>query len=309
VTTTAPTAAAERQRPLGVFAIIGAILAFSISSTLVKKAAAPGPTIAFWRMVLSSLTWTAILRATQHRWVTRAELRRAIVPGVAFGLNITCFFTAITHTSVANAEFIGSLTPLLLVPAGAVIFHEHINPGALLFGLVSLAGLGLVLFNAPSNGDASWLGNGFAFTATLLWSVYLITSRAMRSTSAGRGGLAAGGMSVVSIMASVMPVASLTILPIVVLNGQIADVTVHSGLYIVLLTVLTGTLAHGLIVFAQRTVPVGSISIMQVAQPALAVIWSVLLLGRSVRPVQVAGMALVLAGLVLVTVQTQRLRR
>ncbi len=299
--TAATTSTVEiRQRPLGLFAIIGAILCFSISSTLVKKSGAPGPTIAFWRMLLASGLWTLILRSTEHRWISRAELRRAVVPGIAFGLNITCFFTAITNTSVANAEFIGALNPLLLVPAGAIFFHEHLNKGALLFGLVSMGGLALVLFNTPSNGDATWFGNGFAFLATMLWSVYMLTSRAMRSNATGTG------MSVVGVMASAMPVATLTVLPIVLLKGQIDDVTVRSGLYIVLLTLLTGTLAHGLIVFAQRTVPVGSISIMQVAQPALAVMWSVLLLGRTVRSIQIVGMALVIIGLVLVTLQTQR---
>ena len=286
-----------RQRRVGLIVVLGAIVCFSISSTLIKKAGAPGPTLAFWRMVLASIIWTAVLRITQHRFVSRAELKMAVLPGIAFGLNITCFFTGVTHTSVANAEFIGALTPLILVPAGAIIFSEHLHGQSLLFGLVSLAGLALVLFFGPPNGDASWLGNGIIFVAMLLWSIYLITSRRMRIT-----------MTVESIMASVMPVASLTILPIVVFNGQIDDVTARSALFILLLTVLTGTLAHGFIVHAQRAVPVGTISIMQVGQPALAVLWTLLLLGRSVRPIQVLGMAMVIGGLVLVTVQTQRNR-
>lgn len=73
-----------------------------------------------------------------------------------------------------------------------------------------------------------------------------------------------------------------------------------------ILAILTGTVAHGLMVFAQHSVPIGVISILQVAQPALAVMWSMIFLGSSVRPVQFAGMALVIAGLVAVTVQTRR---
>jgi drug/metabolite transporter (DMT)-like permease len=287
----------QPQRRAGLLVVVGAIVCFSISSTLIKKAGAPGPTLAFWRMVLASIIWTAVLRVTEHRFVTRAELKLAILPGIAFGLNITCFFTGVTHTSVANAEFIGALTPLILVPAGAIIFAEHLHPQSLLFGLVSLAGLALVLFFGPPNGEATWIGNGIIFVAMLLWSFYLVTSRTMRIS-----------MSVVSIMASVMPIAALTILPLVVANGEIGEVTAHSALYILLLALLTGTLAHGFIVFAQRAVPVGTISIMQVGQPALAVMWTLLLLGRTVRPVQVLGMAMVLGGLLLVTVQTQRNR-
>src|ERR1700712_4144495 len=122
-----------------------AVVILSVSSTLVKKSGAPGPTVAFWRTVGAAAIWTAILWATERRTVRLAELRRALIPGIAFGLNITVFFTAVTHTTVANAEFIGTLTPIVLVPAGAIIFHEQINARALAFGALSVVGLAMVL--------------------------------------------------------------------------------------------------------------------------------------------------------------------
>ena len=70
---------------------------------------------------------------------------------------------------------------------------------------------------------------------------------------------------------------------------------------------LTGTAAHALIVFAQRAVPVATIRIMQAAQPAMAVCWSVLLLGAVLVPLQVVGMAIVVGCLVLMTVLRTRL--
>jgi drug/metabolite transporter (DMT)-like permease len=76
--------------------------------------------------------------------------------------------------------------------------------------------------------------------------------------------------------------------------------------YIVVLTLLTGVIAHGLIVFAQRNVPIGVMSLLQVGQPALAVVWSAIFLSQSLRGVQVFGMVLVVAGLTAVVVQTQR---
>ena len=80
------------------------------------------------------------------------------------------------------------------------------------------------------------------------------------------------------------------------------------ALFIVILGLITGTAAHGLMVFAQHSVPVGVISMLQVSQPALAVLWSVVFLGSTVRAIQIVGMALVITGLVAVTVQTQRAR-
>ncbi len=292
-----PDAAGIRRsaRSVGMIAVTLAVLCFSLGSTLVKKSQTPGPTVAFWRMVAASSVWTAVLWVRQRRLVTREELRRAVVPGIAFGLNLTAFFTGVTHTTVANAEFIGALTPLLLVPAGAVMFHEHLNPRALAFGIISLGGLALVLFGGSTSGDASWTGNGIVAVAMLLWATYLLTSRRLRQT-----------MSVEVIMASVMPVATVAVLPIALGSGRIAHVTWRSVAFIALLTLLTGTVAQGLMVFAQHAVAVGTISIMQVGQPAIAVVWSVLFLGAHLEAIQLVGMALVVIGLFMVIFVTQR---
>ena len=115
--------------------MVGAILAFSLGSTIVKKSGIPGPTMAFWRMLLTSVLWMTVLWVSERRFITLVEIRKALVPGVVFGLNITAFFTGVTKTSVANAEFIGALTPVILVPAGALLFKERINGRALWFGL------------------------------------------------------------------------------------------------------------------------------------------------------------------------------
>ena len=47
------------------------------------------------------------------------------------------------------------------------------------------------------------------------------------------------------------------------------SITAHGWTYTVMLTLMTGVLAHGLMVFAQSTIPIGSIGIAQIAQPRL----------------------------------------
>ncbi len=288
---------AAQGRTVGLIALAAVILCFSVGSTLVKLAHTPGVTIAFWRMVLCSVIWIGILRVSEQRWLSWADIRPALVPGIAFGLNIAFFFTGVTHTTVASAEFTGALTPLIVVPLGAMLFKERLRPGALSFGLVSLGGLALVLFNAPADGGFSWNGVAWIAGANVLWATYLLTSRSLRQ-----------GRSVASVMAAITPIAAVVTLPLClfVFPGTLTQVTWRSVAFIVVLGLLTGTMAHGLMVFAQKSVPIGVISMLQVSQPALAVMWSVLLLGAAVRGIQIVGMALVIAGLATVTVLTQR---
>lgn len=73
------------------------------------------------------------------------------------------------------------------------------------------------------------------------------------------------------------------------------------------LTFVTGVAAHGLMVYAQKTIPIGAIGIVQVAQPALAVVWSFLLLGETLRGWQVVGITIVMGGLLAFLLMTQRI--
>src|SRR3954471_9985597 len=131
-------------KTLGVLAVLGLVVAFSFSSTLVKRAETPGVLVAFWRLATVSLVWNVVLWSTGRR-VTLRDVRTVWIPGVFFGLNLAVFFAGATHNSVANAALIGSCAPFLIVPVGAWVFRECINRRALVFALLAFGGVVLVL--------------------------------------------------------------------------------------------------------------------------------------------------------------------
>src|SRR4051812_8239385 len=236
-------------------------------------------------MVTVSIVWNIVLWSTGRR-VTLGNLRQALVPGVLFGLNLAVFFAGATHNSVANAALIGSLAPFLIVPAGAWLFSEYIDPRALLFALVAFGGVTLVLFSAPPNGDASLEGNVFGFVAMLLLVAYVTSTRHFRQE-----------MDVTTFMATICPIAAVAVLPLAIAHGDVFGMSGTGWTYMLILTFTSGVMAQGLNVFAQKSIQIGTIGIAQVAQPALAVVWSFLLLGEVVNVRQAAGIALVIAGL------------
>ncbi|MGV8910037.1 MAG: DMT family transporter [Propionicimonas sp.] len=269
----------------GALAVLGVVVAFSLSSTLVKRAESPGVLVAFWRMVTVSVVWNLYLRSTGRR-VTLANVRQALVPGVFFGLNLATFFTGATNNSVANAALIGSLSPFLIVPIGARLFHEYHNPRALGLALVAFGGACVVLFSAPPNGDASITGNVFGILAMFLWTGYVVSTRHFRAD-----------MDVATFMSTVSPIAAVAVLPLAIANGDVFGMSGTGWTYMLILTFLTGVGAHGLMVFAQATIQIGTIGISQVVQPALAVVWSLLLLGERLNQRQILGITIVISGL------------
>ncbi len=281
-------------KTLGALAVIGVVIVFSLSSTLVKRAESPGVLVAFWRLIIVSLIWNLLLWSTGRR-VTMRDVRQALVPGVFFGVNLAIFFAGATHNSVANASLIGSLAPFFIVPIGAKLFAEYVNRRALVFALIAFGGLGIVLFSAPTNGDASLQGNIFGLTAMLLWTAYVVSTRQFR-----------GAMDVATFMATISPIATVAVFPLAVTNGDMFGMSARGWTFTLILAFLTGVAAHGLNVYAQKTIPIGTIGIAQVVQPALAVVWSFLLLGEALNNRQMIGTAIVVGGLLAFVVLNER---
>jgi drug/metabolite transporter (DMT)-like permease len=289
-------------RALGLLAMTVAVVSFSTSSPLIKWSDSTGSVVAFWRMIGAVIGWWTVIAVTRVRSGRPAPSattwRLAIAPGLAFGANIALFFTAINKTSIAHAEFITALTPLVMLPAGAFFFSERPNWSALRWGLISIVGVTLVLFFGPEQGTSSVSGDLLMIGVILLWTTYLLTSKQAR----------AAGVGTLDFMACMMPIGVLTAGPIaaIIAGADVFGLTAKGWLVVGILTLLTGMLSHGCIVFAQQHIPVATISIMQTAQPALAVFFAFLILGEEVRPPQILGMALVISGLALFTLASSR---
>jgi drug/metabolite transporter (DMT)-like permease len=287
-------AAALSATTLGVVAVVGLVVAFSLSSTLVKRAESPGVLVAFWRMVTVSVAWNAVLWITGRR-VTMADVRAVWIPGIFFGLNLAVFFAGATHNSVANAALIGSCAPFLIVPAGAWLFSEYIDRRALFFAAVAFGGVALVLLSAPPGGDASLEGNVFGVVAMLLLVAYVASTKRFR-----------GEMDVTTFMATICPIAALAVLPIALAHGDVFGMSATGWKYMLLLSFTSGITAQGLLVYAQKSIQIGTIGIAQVAQPALAVVCSYLLLSELINARQALGIAIVMGGLLAFTLLNQR---
>lgn len=281
-------------KTLGILAVVGLVVAFSLSSTLVKRAETAGVLVAFWRLAVVSLAWNAVLWATGRR-VTLADVRAVWIPGVFFGLNLAVFFAGATHNSVANAALIGACAPFLIVPVGAWLFKEYIDRRALGFAVFAFGGVTLVLFSAPPGGDASLEGDIFGVIAMLLLVAYVASTRYYRRE-----------LDVTTFMATICPIATLAVFPVALVHGGMLSVSATGWTYTLILALTSGITAQGLLVYAQKTIQIGTIGIAQISQPALAVVWSMLLLGEVINARQMVGITVVMLGLLGFTVMLQR---
>lgn len=292
----------RRTRVVGLTAAVIAEAIFGISTSVVKWPQIAGSAIAWWRLIGSIVLWwllLSVLRATRARPYPSAREWKLVAPGaLAFGLNISLLFLAVTRTSVIHADLIGSTGPLLLIPAGYLVFGERPYWRALAWGLLVVAGLYLVLSYGAAGGAATVGGDMIAVAALLAFVAYQINSKRARLA----------GVDPVDFMAITMVIALLTATPVAVATGG-SDMWPLSGaawVAVALLSVGTGMVAHGLLFFAQRGVPLGTLSVIQTSQPAQSALWAWILLGESLVAAQVGGLVLVLVGMWLVVYNSSR---
>jgi drug/metabolite transporter (DMT)-like permease len=284
----------QRTSTLGLLAVVLALLGLSLGSTFVKWIGAPGLTTATWRLVFGAAIWMIVLHGRGGRLSTRA-VRLAGPSAFFFATDIGLFFVAVTKTSVANAEFIGSLVPVMVVPFAAFLFHERLRIMSLAWGALALGGVAVILFSAPSSGTSTPLGNALAFAAMCMWAGYLLSARHARAA-----------LGTTEFMTTVGVLASCLLVPVAAVGGRLWEVPAGGWKYLVALAVLTGTICHGLLAWAQTRVPVSTIAILQVGNPALATVWAYVVLGETVTGVQAVGMAVVIAALAAFTISSRR---
>jgi drug/metabolite transporter (DMT)-like permease len=264
----------QRLAAAGVLVVLLGFAGLSLGSTMAKATHAPGAVVGFWRLAIGGALWYLVvylrgLRTGRPRTLSAEAFRLALLPGLAFGVNLSLFFSGVDRTPIAHAEFISALTPLVLVPLTAVLLKERVPRAAIVAGGFALAGVTLILSRSPS-GQTSYLGDLLVLGAMGTWIAYLLASKSARSR-----------LGAFEFMTAMTTIACVTTLP-------------FAWLLTAALAIVTGMVAHGLIAWSQGRVALGTISLIQLVQPALGTLWAALFLGESVAVIQLLGIAVVL---------------
>ncbi len=283
------------HRFAGVAAVATAVAGLSLGSTMVKSSGSPGSVMAFWRLLLAAMIWAVVLAVRRVR-PTWQHIKSVVPIGALFGINLLCFFAAVQTTRIAHAEFIGALSPVMILPVAALLFNEHVQPKVLACGAVALSGVALILLSA--GGTTNWQGNALALAAVSTWAVYLLLTKKVRQSI---------DTSVFMLLMSIG--AGLVAVPLALRSGKILEPSTKGWILIVAMALMSGVLGHGLYAWAQGRIALSTMALMQVSQPGLSTFWSWAILHETVRPVQFVGMAVVMMAAAAIALLSTRPRR
>src|SRR5438132_3777153 len=121
-------------------AAVVAVVAWGVGPVLIKFVHLPGLAVAFYRLWLGAAMWLGLLylRGGRLRWDV---LRRSTPGGVAFGLNVALFFTAVKLTSVTDASVISALQPALVLMVVGRMFGERVTRSDVAWSALAIAGV------------------------------------------------------------------------------------------------------------------------------------------------------------------------
>lgn len=290
----------HRHVPLAVWVLlVPGLLSFGFAAIFVRFAGdAPALTMAAARTAVVALVagGAALLRdrAALARQ-SRADRLWIAAAGVLFGLHFGAWIVAVQKTTVATVSVLVTMSPLFLVVLGALFLRERPTGRTLVAVGAGVAGavcIGLAQRGAADPAPDPALGAVLALTAALLVAGYMLIGRAVRQRTTA---LAFFGPLNVS--------AAVTLLLVVLLADAPLTLRTETWGWVLALGIGPGLLGHGTLVVALRYLPASTVGVLSLAEPVLATLLALVLLGETPAPLALAGMALVLGSIAVVVVR------
>lgn len=241
-----------------------------------------------------ALPFLALLARWEDRRVggrSRRERLIAVGAGVFFAADLLFWMHAVQQVGAGLATVITNLSVVVVGLAGWALLGERPS-GRTLLGLpIVLSGAVLIsgVFDRNAYGANPALGVIFGLIAAVSYAGYLLVIR--RGNRDGRhsfGSLmdASASAAVVALVAGAV-VGDLDVVP---------SWPAHGWLFLVAIT--SQVIGYGLVNLSLPHLPAVVTSVLLLLQPALTVVFSAILLGESPSPLQICGIVLVMAGVV-----------
>jgi drug/metabolite transporter (DMT)-like permease len=281
--------AARRRSNLPLLAVITAVFVWSFGPLFTRATSVSSLTFAFFRLWIAvPVMWgVALLRGGRP---TMVLLRRALAPGLLFGCSMVLGFLAYKSTSIANATLIPALTPALILLVANRLFGERRSPRQLALAVVAFVAVVVVVLGGGSDGSATLVGDLYSVGNLTAWTIYFIWAKTIRNDNVHSW----------SLIATFFTIAAFVVTPLaLVLSDDLGASKPSDFVWYVATALLPGLVGHGLMTWAQRDVDISVSSVLTLANAPLSMVGAWVVFDESLHPIQVVGVATVLAALAL----------
>jgi drug/metabolite transporter (DMT)-like permease len=245
------------------------------------------------RLLLTAVLFLGILGISGRGFgVIRKDLWKLAALGIA-GNTIyqLLFISAISRTSASNTSLILSMSPIFVALLSVVFRIERVSGAAWAGIFVSFAGLYLIL--AKQDGGLNFLAEGFRgdvmiFFGTILWAAYTVWSKPFLDK------LSPLQFATVTMGFGALFYVPLTIKDIVRIPWASVSADAWAGL--VLSSVFGLVIGYLIWYYSVQKVGNAKTAIYSNLTPIFTIFFALLFLGEELRPAEVVGTVVILAG-------------
>jgi drug/metabolite transporter (DMT)-like permease len=279
-------------RAPALFALFAGATCIALSPIWVRMSDV-GPTAsAFWRVALAvPLLWAVAALAPRRQGSADRRQRWLLgAAGLAFAGDLAFWHWSIQATSVANATLLANLSSIFVTLAAWLLWRQK-PTGRFLLGLaLSLVGVALLVRASLGFSSSALLGDAFGVITAMFYAWYLLTVKRLRDL----------GYATLRLMAVTTTLTAAILLPVALASGEVM-LPAGAGGWLVLfgLAWITHAGGQGLITYALAHLPAAFSSVGLLLQPVLAAAFAWALLAEPLVALQIAGGAVVLAGIYL----------
>lgn len=269
-------------------ALLGANCALALGPWLVRLADSGPISAGFWRLFLAIPFLALFARINGERLggYRSGTLLAVLAAGLIFAFDIASWHLGIEKTRLANATLFGNSGSLVLMLWGFIIWRRLPRGMEWLAIGTALAGAAILLARSLDISVESLVGDLLCLLAGLFYAGYLLILQGKRS--------AIGGWSLLT-WSTLAGAPALLVLAL--LNGE--PVWPTDWTPILALFILSQLAGQGLLVFSLRHFPPLVIGLALLTQPAISTLIGWRAFGEMVTPLDILGMILLAAALVL----------
>lgn len=288
------TSAADRR--LAEIAVLVVMVIWAGNFIVVKSALAVLPPVGFTflRFLLASVTLLLLLRWREGSiGLPRRDLIAMwILGGLGFGLYQILWTTGLTTVAAGDSALIIAATPVLVAILAVIARSDVLTPVKLAGVLVSFIGVAIVVASGPGLSiGGSIVGEVITLAAAFCWSIYTAYAGPyLRRISP----LRATAWATVAGTTVLAPVAILQLGTVDLgrAGPEVAGAIVYSGM-------LAAGISNVVVSNGIKVVGPTRTAALQFLVPALAVVLAAMFLAEAIRPGQVLGGLVIIAGVVL----------
>lgn len=290
------------------YAVLGtAVLIVSAAAIMIRVAQAeglPSITIAAWRLAIAAaLLWPVAWARNRSEIMTfrRQDWLFGIAAGLFLAMHFAAWISSLAYTSVASSLALVSTNPIWIALVSWIFFREKLSFWLFVGIAAAIGGSGLIFLSDARLGAVGAsgnpiLGNLLALLGSVTVCGYLLIGRRMRKT-----------ISLIPYIWLVYSSAAIALLISALVAGYpLTGFSAVGWLCLVGLAIGPQLLGHSAFNWALRHVSATFIAIVILGEPIGSALLAWLIFDERFEPLQLAGFAMLLAGIFLASRGEQR---